>query len=101
MTQRKLVRATRNSDPQEEEMTSNAIWFRREGLFAPVTEEEVTAFDPPVTGRVPSELNGRYIRDGPNFMRGIDDSKNHWFLGSGMARRETAGRTNLASATLP
>jgi hypothetical protein len=30
-------------------------WFRQ-GLFAPVTEE-VTAFDLPVTGRIPSELN--------------------------------------------
>src|SRR6516165_1233123 len=58
-------------------------WFRREDLFAPVTEE-VTAFDLPVTGRVPSELNGRYMRNGPNFMRGIDDSKNHWFIGAGM-----------------
>jgi carotenoid cleavage dioxygenase-like enzyme len=57
-------------------------WFRQ-GLFAPVTEE-VTAFDLPVTGRIPSELNGCYLRNGPNFMRGIDDSKHHWFLGSGM-----------------
>ena len=30
----------------------------RQGLFAAVTEE-VTAFDLPVTGRIPSELNGR------------------------------------------
>jgi len=58
------------------------VWFRQ-GLFAPVTEE-VTAFDLPVTGRIPPELNGRYLRNGPNFMRGIDDRKNHWFLGSGM-----------------
>jgi carotenoid cleavage dioxygenase-like enzyme len=29
-------------------------------------------------------LNGRYLRNGPNFMRGVDDSKHHWFLGSGM-----------------
>ena len=63
-------------------MTADRNWFR-EGLFAPVTEE-VTAFDLPVTGRIPSELNGRYLRNGPNFMRGIDDSKQHWFLGSGM-----------------
>ena len=34
-------------------------WFRQ-GLFAPVTEE-ATAFDLPVTGRIPSELNGRYL----------------------------------------
>jgi carotenoid cleavage dioxygenase-like enzyme len=57
-------------------------WFH-EGLFAPV-REEVTAFDLPVTGRIPKELNGRYLRNGPNFMRGLDDSKHHWFLGSGM-----------------
>ncbi len=50
------------------------VWFRQ-GLFAPVTEE-VTALDLPVTGRIPSELNGRYLRNGPNFMRGIDDRKN-------------------------
>jgi carotenoid cleavage dioxygenase-like enzyme len=63
-------------------MTSNKNWFR-EGLFAPVTEE-VTAFDLPVTGRIPSELNGRYLRNGPNFMRGVDDGKHHWFMGAGM-----------------
>jgi carotenoid cleavage dioxygenase-like enzyme len=58
------------------------MWFRQ-GLFAPVTEE-ITAFDLPATGRIPSELNGRYLRNGPNFMRGLDDRKHHWFLGSGM-----------------
>jgi carotenoid cleavage dioxygenase len=63
-------------------MTSGEIWFR-EGLFAPVMEE-VTAFDLPVTGRIPPELNGRYLRNGPNFIRGIDDDRDHWFLGSGM-----------------
>ncbi|MGW4796484.1 carotenoid oxygenase family protein, partial [Nonomuraea sp. NPDC004297] len=36
-----------------------------EGHFAPVTEE-VTAYDLPVTGRIPAELNGRYLRNGPN-----------------------------------
>jgi carotenoid cleavage dioxygenase-like enzyme len=55
-------------------------WFRQ-GIFGPVTEE-VTAFDLPVTGRIPSELNGRYLRNGPNFMSGIDNNKHHWFLGS-------------------
>ena len=37
----------------------------REGSFAPV-EEEITAFDLPVTGTVPAELNGRYLRNGPS-----------------------------------
>ena len=36
-----------------------------EGSFAPVTEE-VTAFGLPVTGQLPAELSGRYLRNGPN-----------------------------------
>ena len=42
-----------------------------EGPFAPVTEE-ITAFDLPVTGRLPAELSGRYLRNGPNPL-GLDD----------------------------
>ncbi|MCW2939854.1 MAG: 9-cis-epoxycarotenoid dioxygenase [Actinomycetia bacterium] len=54
-----------------------------DGPFAPVTEE-VTAFDLPVTGRIPAELCGRYLRNGPNPL-GIDDpSASHLFLGEGM-----------------
>ncbi|WP_342668945.1 carotenoid oxygenase family protein [Amycolatopsis taiwanensis] len=39
------------------------------GPFAPVTEE-VTAFGLPVTGRIPAELSGRYLRNGPNPLGG-------------------------------
>jgi carotenoid cleavage dioxygenase-like enzyme len=53
-----------------------------QGSFAPV-KEEVTAHDLPVTGRLPSELNGRYLRNGPNPM-GLDDPNYHWFVGAGM-----------------
>lgn len=53
-----------------------------EGPFAPVTEE-ITAFNLPVTGQVPAELNGRYLRNGPNPL-GLDDPNYHWFLGTGM-----------------
>ena len=53
-----------------------------EGSFAPVSEE-ITAFDLPVTGQVPAELTGRYLRNGPNPL-GLDDPDYHWFLGSGM-----------------
>ncbi|MEU4578209.1 MULTISPECIES: carotenoid oxygenase family protein [Nonomuraea] len=54
-----------------------------EGPFAPVTEE-VTAYDLPVTGRVPAELNGRYLRNGPNPL-GIEDPAVHiWGMGQGM-----------------
>ncbi|HSR82771.1 MAG TPA: carotenoid oxygenase family protein [Streptosporangiaceae bacterium] len=54
----------------------------RQGAFAPVNEE-VSAFDLPVTGTVPAELNGRYLRNGPNPL-GLDDPNYHWFLGAGM-----------------
>ncbi|WP_327704408.1 carotenoid oxygenase family protein [Streptomyces decoyicus] len=53
------------------------------GSFAPVTEE-ITAYDLPVTGRLPAHLNGRYLRNGPNPL-GIDDAAAHiWTLGAGM-----------------
>jgi carotenoid cleavage dioxygenase-like enzyme len=52
------------------------------GSFAPVTDE-VTAFDLPVTGRIPAELSGRYLRNGPNPL-GLDDPNYHWFIGAGM-----------------
>jgi carotenoid cleavage dioxygenase-like enzyme len=53
-----------------------------QGPFAPVTAE-ITAFDLPVTGRVPAELNGCYLRNGPNPM-GPDGPGQHWFVGAGM-----------------
>ena len=52
------------------------------GGFTPVTEE-ITAFDLPVTGRIPAELNGRYLRNGPNPMN-LDDPRLHLFAGDGM-----------------
>ena len=33
-----------------------------QGPFAPA-KEEITAFDLPVTGTLPAELNGRYLRN--------------------------------------
>ncbi|MGW5462949.1 carotenoid oxygenase family protein [Streptomyces sp. NPDC003996] len=54
-----------------------------EGAFTPVTEE-MTAFDLPVTGRVPRELNGRFLRNGPNVLGLEDPRAHHWMLGDGM-----------------
>jgi carotenoid cleavage dioxygenase-like enzyme len=54
--------------------------FWLQGNFAPV-HDEVTAFDLPVRGRIPSELNGLYVRNGSNPQSG--DSP-HWFFGDGM-----------------
>ena len=54
-----------------------------EGNFGPVTEE-VTAFDLPVVGELPVELEGRYLRNGPNPEGPHDPMRAHWFLGDGM-----------------
>ncbi len=53
------------------------------GNYAPVTEE-VTAFDLPVEGRLPEELAGRYLRNGPNPIEPVDPATHHWFAGDGM-----------------
>lgn len=52
------------------------------GPMAPVTEE-VTAADLPVSGTLPAELDGRYLRNGPN-PRDPDPAAYHWFTGEGM-----------------
>ncbi|SEO04477.1 carotenoid cleavage dioxygenase [Actinacidiphila rubida] len=54
-----------------------------EGVFAPVGEE-VTAYDLPVTGRIPRELDGRYLRTGPHVLGLEDPRAHHWMLGEGM-----------------
>jgi carotenoid cleavage dioxygenase-like enzyme len=54
--------------------------FHLRGNYAPV-DREVTAFDLPVTGAIPRELSGLYLRNGPNPKSGTSP---HWFLGDGM-----------------
>ncbi|MDH6143435.1 carotenoid cleavage dioxygenase-like enzyme [Kitasatospora sp. GP30] len=51
------------------------------GRFAPVPEEH-SAVDLTVRGTLPPELNGRYLRNGPNPRPGEDNG--HWFTGPGM-----------------
>ncbi|MCZ6868587.1 MAG: carotenoid oxygenase family protein [Gammaproteobacteria bacterium] len=54
-----------------------------EGNYAPVTEE-ISRYDLPVDGAIPMQLNGRYLRTGPNPI-GIPDRYNHhWSAGHGM-----------------
>lgn len=50
------------------------------GNYAPVTEE-LTAHDLPVTGAIPPELSGWYLRNGPN---PAEAASGHWFFGDGM-----------------
>ncbi|MQY06786.1 carotenoid oxygenase family protein [Actinomadura macrotermitis] len=51
------------------------------GHLAPVPDE-ITATDLAVTGTLPAELTGRYLRNGPNPRPG--EPSKHWFLGHGM-----------------
>ncbi len=48
--------------------------------FAPVPDE-LTVTDLPVSGAIPPELTGWYLRNGPNPR---DAASPHWFLGDGM-----------------
>jgi carotenoid cleavage dioxygenase len=54
------------------------IWMR--GNYAPVLQE-ATAFELPVEGSIPPELNGLYARNGANPQHGVSG---HWFIGDGM-----------------
>jgi carotenoid cleavage dioxygenase len=53
--------------------------FFQQGNYAPVTAE-LTEFDLPVEGAIPAELDGWYLRNGPNPRQAIA----HWFTGDGM-----------------
>ncbi len=54
-----------------------------EGIYAPVGRE-VTATELQVKGHIPSALNGRYLRNGPNPVQAPDPAVYHWFAGDGM-----------------
>jgi len=64
-----------------DDSTQTNKWLR--GLYAPLSEE-LTAFELPVTGRLPVELDGRYLRNGPNPLGPVDPARYHWFTGDGM-----------------
>ena len=51
--------------------------------YAPV-QGEVTAFDLPVIGELPKDLEGRYLRNGPNPIAEVNPLTHHWFTGDGM-----------------
>jgi YD repeat-containing protein len=54
-----------------------------EGNYAPVVRE-LTSTHLRVEGSIPRELNGRFLRNGPNPVGDIDPGKHHWFVGNGM-----------------
>ena len=59
--------------------TESPIRFFRVGNYAPVSDE-LTTFDLPVEGAIPRELNGWYLKNGPNPRQETP----HWFTGDGM-----------------
>lgn len=54
-----------------------------DGAFKPV-DYEVTEFNLPVTGSIPTDLNGRLLRNGPNALGIEDPVAHHWLVGDGM-----------------
>jgi hypothetical protein len=59
--------------------TESPVPFFRVGNYAPVPDE-LTTFDLPVEGAIPRELNGWYLKNGPNPRHETP----HWFTGDGM-----------------
>ena len=53
------------------------------GAFAPVAAE-THAEQLTVRGEIPGELDGLYVRNGPNPLRPLPADKHHWFIGDGM-----------------
>ena len=60
--------------------TENPTKWHLRGNWAPVLDE-LTVPDLRVTGAIPPELQGTYLRTGPNPASGSSD---HWFFGDGM-----------------
>jgi carotenoid cleavage dioxygenase len=54
-----------------------------DGVCAPVPDE-ITAEGLRITGDLPEELDGTWVRNGPNPIGEVDPATHHWFLGDGM-----------------
>ena len=77
------TRAPAGGLPRPAPVANGATNRYLEGMYAPVTQE-VTALDLPITGVLPPELDGRYLRNGPNPAGTVDPARHHWFVGDGM-----------------
>ena len=54
-----------------------------EGIHTPV-RRELSLNDLEVTGAIPAELNGLYVRNGPNPLQKVNPATHHWFVGDAM-----------------
>ncbi len=63
------------------------------GIHAPMTTE-ATITELAVSGSIPKELNGTYVRNGPNPLKPPNPATHHWFTGTGMVHgvRLSGGR---------
>jgi carotenoid cleavage dioxygenase-like enzyme len=66
------------TDTKESEIFGTGQFYQR-GNYAPV-QDELTEFDLVVEGAIPPELDGWYLRNGPNPRQ----ATGHWFTGDGM-----------------
>jgi carotenoid cleavage dioxygenase len=74
------VRVTSLDDPTTTANQDDRPPFYMRGNYAPVPDE-IEAFDLPVEGALPTELSGRFLRNGANPKHG---TPMHWFDGDGM-----------------
>lgn len=58
------------------------------GIFAPV-DKEITAWEMPVIGEIPRDLDGCYIRNGHNPIHQPASGRYHWFDGDSMVHATT------------
>lgn len=68
----------KNESAETSALFGTGQFFHR-GNYAPVADE-LTAFDLPVEGQIPPDLEGWYLRNGPNPRQ----PNAHWFTGDGM-----------------
>ena len=54
-----------------------------QGNYAPV-KNLISETGLNVTGQIPKDLSGLFVRNGPNPMSSVNEKKHHWFLGEGM-----------------
>ena len=54
-----------------------------QGNYAPI-KNLISETGLKVTGQIPKDLSGLFVRNGPNPMSSVNEKKHHWFLGEGM-----------------
>ena len=54
------------------------------GNFAPISSEQSYEVDEIIGGKVPQDISGVYLRNGPNPMYVLENKCHHWFDGDAM-----------------